>query len=199
MDFHETGIPVQHLIEGIRGRRVGTSQLMLDSTKIRREIARLYEKDPEGWHVLVGRDRSGFYDALISHGTEAWQVKEYQVNPYKFVGLGSRLPSLTSGPLLPQEHPFGLRSIGMDQMKEIASVVDDPKSMSELAAKLLSRSPISVREAVESPAVLQGPILQSPTPLEALSSAHTRLDEKLRKELRSLVNREFRHTVTPYI
>jgi hypothetical protein len=172
---------------------------MLESTKIRREIARLYEKDPEGWRVLVGKDRSGFYDALISHGTEAWQVKEYQVNPYKFVGLGSRLPSLTSGPLLPQEHPFGLRAIGIDQIKEIASLIDDPKSMSELAAKLLSRSPVSVREAVESPAVLQGPILQSPRPLEALSSSQTELDEKLRQELQHIIRRDFRHTLTPYI
>jgi hypothetical protein len=172
---------------------------MLDSTKIRREIARIYEKDPEGWRVLVGKDRSGFYDALISHGTEAWEVKEYQVNPYKFVGLGSRLPNLPSGPLIPQEHPFGLRAIGLDQIKEIASVIDDPKSMSELAAKLLNRSPVSAREAVESPAVLQGPILQSPRPLEALSSAHTELDAKLRRELQNLVNREFRHTVTPYL
>ena len=172
---------------------------MLDATKIRREIARLYEKDPEGWRVLVGKDRAGFYDALISHGTEAWQVKEYQVNPYKFVGLGSRLPTLPSGPLTPQEHPFGLRAIDLDQIKEIASVIDDPRSMSDLAAKLLSRTPVSAREAVESPAVLQGPILQSPRPLEALSSAHTRLDAKLRKELQSLVNKEFRHTVTPYL
>jgi hypothetical protein len=172
---------------------------MLDATKIRREIARLYEKDPEGWRVLVGRDRSGFYDALISHGTGAWQVKEYQVNPYKFVGLGSRLPNLPSGPLSPQEHPFGLRAIDLDQIKEIASVIDDPKSISEFAEKLLSRNPVSAREAVESPAVLQGPILQSPGPLEALSSAHTRLDAKLRKELQKLVNKEFRHTVTPYL
>jgi hypothetical protein len=172
---------------------------MLDSTKIRHEIARLYDKNPEGWRVLVGRDRSGFYDALISHGTEAWQLKEYQVNPYKFVGLGSRLPNLTVAPLSPREEPFGLRAIGLDQMKEIAAMIDDPSSMSELAAKLLSRKPVSASKAIESPAVLQGPILQSQRPLEALSSAHTQLDARLRKELQNLVNREFRHTLTPYI
>jgi len=172
---------------------------LIDSTKIRREIARLYERDPEGWRVLVGRDRSGFYDALISHGTEGWQVKEYQVNPYKFVGLGSRLPSMPSTQLVPEEHPFGLRAIGLDQMKEIASVIDDPSSMSELAAKLLSRKTVSVREAVQSPAVLQGPILQSPKPLEALSSSQTRLDDELRKELQHLIRKNFSHTLTPYI
>lgn len=148
---------------------------------------------------MVGKDPSGFYDALISHGTDAWQVKEYQVNPYKFVGLGSRLPQVTSSPLIPQEHPFGLRPIGAEQMKEFASMVDDPKTMNEIAARMLSTKPVSASEALESPAILQGPILQSPRPLDSLSSAHTKLDEKLRKELRQLVNREFRHTVTPYI
>ena len=172
---------------------------MHDSAKIRREIARLYDRNPEGWRVLVGKDRSGFYDALISQGTEAWQVKEYQVNPYKYVGLGSRLPRLTSSPLVPQDYPFGLRPIGVEQMTEIASVVVDPKTMSELAAKVLSCKPVSANEALESPAILQGPILQSTRPLDSLSSAHTKLDEKLRRELQHIVNREFRHTVTPYI
>jgi hypothetical protein len=170
-----------------------------DSAKIRREIARLYDRNPEGWRVLVGKDRSGFYDALISHGTDAWQVKEYQVNPYKFVGLGSRLPQVTSSPLIPQDHPFGLRPIGVEQMKEFASMVDDPKTMTEIAARMLSTKPVSASEALESPAILQGPILQSARPLDSLSSAHTKLDEKLRKELQHLVNREFRSTVTPYI
>jgi hypothetical protein len=170
-----------------------------DSAKIRREIARLYDRNPEGWRVLVGKDRSGFYDALISHGTDAWQVKEYQVNPYKFVGLGSRLPQVTSSPLIPQDHPFGLRPIGVEQMKQFASMVDDPKTMTEIAARMLSTKPVSASEALESPAILQGPILQSARPLDSLSSAHTKLDEKLRKELQHLVNREFRSTVTPYI
>jgi len=44
---------------------------LLDSAKIRREIARLYDKDPQGWNVLVGKDRAGFYDMMISHGSEA--------------------------------------------------------------------------------------------------------------------------------
>jgi hypothetical protein len=172
---------------------------LLDSTKIRREISRLYDKDPQGWRVLVGKDRLGFYDVLISHGAEAWQVKEYEVNPYKFVGLGSRLPGSTPGSLISNEHPFGLRPVGFDHMKELATLIDDPRAISELASKLLSEKPISSSEAVESPAVLHGPILQSNRPLEALSSAHTKLDERLRKELQRIVHRDFRHTVTPYI
>ena len=148
---------------------------------------------------MVGKDKLGFYDVLISHGTEAWQVKEYQVNPYKFVGLGSRLPNVTSRPLAPMEYPFGLRPVDLTQMKELATMIDDPRAMTELASELLSGKPVSSREAVESPAVLHGPILHSTRPIEALSTAHTRLDEKLRKELRRIVNRDYRHTVTPYI
>lgn len=172
---------------------------MLDSTKIRREIARQYDKDPLGWSVLVGKDRSGFYDVLISHGTDAWQVKEYQVNPYKFVGLGSRLPNAPPHPIPGSESLFGLRPIGLDRMKEITTLIDDPRAMSELASKLLSEKPVSSTEAMESPAILQGPVLHSSNPLETLSTSHTKLDMKLRKELQQLVNREFRHTVTPYI
>ncbi len=172
---------------------------MLDSTKIRREISRQYDKDPQGWRVLVGRDKLGFYDVLISHGTQSWQVKEYQVNPYKFVGLGSRIPSSTPGPLISSDHPFGFRPITLDRMKELAAVIDDPKAMSDLAVKLLAQRPVSSGEAEESPAVLHGPILQSGRPIEALSSSHTKLDERLRKELERIVHRDYRHTIAPYI
>jgi hypothetical protein len=172
---------------------------LLDSTRIRREIVRLYDKDPQGWNVLVGRDRAGFYDVLISHGAEAWQVKEYQVNPYKFVGLGSRLPNALPGPLTGVESPFGLRPINLDTIKEITTLMDDPRAMSELTSKVLNEKPVSSREAIESPAILQGPILHSINPLEALSTSHSKLDARMRKELQRLVNRKFLHTVTPYI
>lgn len=171
---------------------------MLDSTKIRREISRLYDKNPQGWRVLVGKDKLGFYDVLISHGTEAWQVKEYQVNPYKFVGLGSRIPSSTPGPLLSGDQSFGFRPISIERMKELATVIDDPRAISDLAVKLLTQKPVSSSEAEDSAAVLQGPIFQSSRPIEALSSSHTKLDERLRKELERLVRRDFRHTIMPY-
>jgi len=172
---------------------------MLDSTKIKREISRLYDKDPEGWNVLVGRDRSGFYDILFSHGTKAWQVKEYQVNPYKFVGLGAKLRNISEPPTVTPNYPFGLRPISVDLMKELTNAMDDPKIMDGIASKLLTERTVSSIQAAQSPAILQGPIFQSDRPLDALSSAHSRLDEKLRRELRRIVHRDFRHTVTPYI
>lgn len=171
---------------------------MLDSNKIRAKIAQLYDKDPQGWRVLTGKDRLGFYDILISHGTEAWQLKEYQVNPYKFVGLGSRIPDLAESPQS-QEFHFGLRPIGIDQIKELANI-DDPASMSDIASRLLLQKPVALSEAMNGPAVLHGPILQSSgRPIEALSREHSDLDNRLRKQLQDIVNKKFRHTVTPYI
>jgi len=160
---------------------------------------RRYDNDPRGWSVLVGRDNAGFFDVLISHGKEAWQVKEYQVNPYKFVGLGSRIPGLLHQQLASKEYPFGLRPVGLDSMKDLASLMDDPKAMSEFASKLLSEKTISSNEAMESPAILQGPIMQSRRPLDDLSNAQNKLDDKLRRELRRLISREYRSTLTPYI
>ena len=148
---------------------------------------------------MVGQDRSGFYDVLISHGGDAWQVKEYQVNPYKYVGLGSKLPGPTPGHLFNSDHPFGFRPIGLEQMKELANIIEDPRAASELAAKLLVEKPVSFTEAMESPAVLHGPVLHSARPIEALSTSQTKLDEKLRKELQRIVLRDYRHTITPYI
>jgi hypothetical protein len=172
---------------------------LLDSAKIKREISRLYDKDPQGWKVLVGRDRVGFYDILFSHRTKVWQVKEYQVNPYKFVGLGAKLRNIPEPALGMSDYPFGLRPISGDLIKELTSAMDDPRTMNEIASKLLTERTVSSIEAAQSPAILQGPIFQSNRPLDSLSSAHMKLDEKLRRELRRIVNREFRHTVAPYI
>jgi hypothetical protein len=173
--------------------------MMLDSNKVRREILRLYDREPQEWNVSVGKDKVGFYDFLISHKSRAWQVKEYQVNPYNFVGLGTRLPNVPINRLGKDEHTFGLRPIDLDQMRELASMIDDPQAMNSLASRLLRETPISTQEALENPAVLHGPILHSNSPMETLSTAHAKLDEKLRKELQHIISRDYRHTLTPYI
>lgn len=148
---------------------------------------------------MVGKDRSGFFDVMISHKDEGWQIKEYQVNPYRFVGIGSRLPNTPVHPIVTDNPGFGLRPIAVDQMKELAGLIDDPKSMNDVLLRLLQEKPATSRDIAESAGVLQGPILQSSVPLDALSTAHTKLDDKLRKELQRIVRRDFRHTLTPYI
>lgn len=115
------------------------------------------------------------------------------------MGLGSRIPGPAPGRSITGDHPFGFRPIGIERMKELANIIEDPKAVSDIAAKLLVEKPVSFTEAMESPVVLHGPVLQSSRPIEALSSSQTKLDEKLRRELQRIVHRDYRHTITPYM
>jgi len=172
---------------------------MHDADRIRRELSRLYDKDPQGWSLMLGKDPSGFYDMLFSHGKDTWLIKEHQVNPYKFVGFGAKMPGVAPPEIPRPDYPFGLRPVSLANMKEMASLLEDPKGLNELASRILNQRPVTVREALEGPAILHGPIMQSNSPIHSISSAHSRLDDKLRSELRRFVYRKYGHTLTPYI
>lgn len=169
------------------------------SRRVKRDVMQLYDENPEGWQVRLGRDRKGFLDLLISHGNESWQVKEFQVNPYKVVGYGAS--TLTSRPLLPDRsaHQFGLRPLTEARMRELATSMDDPKTVMDIMSKLLRAKPVPTDEAMRSQAVLQGPIIQSSGELHPISEAQKELDRMLRRQLEKLVARKYRHALTPYI
>ena len=60
-------------------------------------------------------------------------------------------PDSTPKQLTPNELPFGFRPVRLEQMKELASLIDDPRAVSDIAAKLLAERPVSSAEAIESP------------------------------------------------
>jgi hypothetical protein len=165
---------------------------------VKREVMRRYDESPEGWQVWVGKDGKGFLDLLISHGSELWQVKEFQVNPYKVVGYGAS--EVTNRPLLPHTSPyqFGLRPLTESRMKELAESIDDPKTVVDIMSKLLKAKPVPTDEAMRSQAILQGPIMQSSRQLDLISESQTHLDRRLGHQLERLVMRRYRHTLTPY-
>jgi hypothetical protein len=165
---------------------------------VKRELVRRYDESPEGWQVSVGKDRKGFLDVLISHGSELWQVKEFQVNPYKVVGYGASTHA--AQPLLAHTSPyqFGLRPLTESRMKELAGSIDDPKTVVDIMSKLLKAKPVPTDEAMRSQAILQGPIMQSSRQLDLISESQTQLDRRLGRQLERLVMRRYRHTLTPY-
>jgi hypothetical protein len=165
---------------------------------VKREVMRRYDESPEGWQVWVGKDRKGFLDLLISHGSELWQIKEFQVNPYKVVGYG--VSATANRPLLPHTSPyqFGLRPLTESRMKELAGSIDDPKTVVDIMSKLLKAKPVPTDEAVRSQAILQGPIMQSSRRLDFMSESQTQLDRRLGHQLERLMMRKYRHTLTPY-
>jgi hypothetical protein len=166
---------------------------------VKREVMRRYDESPEGWQVRVGKDPKGYLDLLISHGSELWQIKEFQVNPYKVVGYGAS--TLASQPLLANTSPyeFGLRPLTESRMKELAGSMDDPRTVVDIMSELLRTKPVSTDEAMRSQAILQGPIMQSSRQVDLISESQTQLDRRLSDQLERLVMRRYRHTLTPYI
>ena len=160
---------------------------------------RRYDESPEGWQVRVGKDRKGFLDLLISHGAELWQIKEFQVNPYKVVGYGASTLAAQPSPAHTSPYQFGLRPLTESRMKELAGSIDDPKTVVDIMSELLKTKPVPTDEAVRSQAILQGPIMHASRQLGLTSESQTQLDRRLGDQLERLVMRGYRHTLTPYI
>lgn len=58
--------------------------------EIIKEVKYYFDKDPEGWRVLRGRDSKGHYDTYIAQGTKRlWQMKTEFKTPYRHVGVGA--------------------------------------------------------------------------------------------------------------
>ena len=54
----------------------------------KKEIMLNYNRDPQDWHIMVGKDNYGHTDTLITHSNELWILKEEIINPYKSLGFG---------------------------------------------------------------------------------------------------------------
>lgn len=169
------------------------------SDRVKREVMRRYDDSPEGWEAWVGKDRKGFLDLLISHGTELWQIKEFEVNPYKFVGFGAS--TVASRPSPPHTSPceFGLRPLTESRMKELAGSIDDRETVADIMSKLLRTKPVPTNEAMKSQVILQGPVMQSFGQLDLISESQKTLDRRLGYQLEKLIMKRYRQTVTPYI
>ena len=170
----------------------------MSSERMKREIVKAYNNDPEDWRVLVGRDAGRHLSALISHGEELWIVKEEQINPYKSVGYGTK--TYQDAELLKNISPytFGFRPLGRSRIEELTSALEKKKSINEILADLMARKPVSFKDVV-SPMVLQGPVIHSPKPIDYISDKHRQLDLKLKLELERLLHRRYPQTVLPYV
>jgi hypothetical protein len=166
---------------------------------VKQEIMQRYNRHPQGWQVWLGKDARGFLDVFIFHGNEFWQIKEFQVNPYRVVGYGGSIATDQPLPLHSSRYQFGLRPIDESRMKELARCIDDPRSMADLISKLLRIRPVPTEEAMSSPVILQGPVMQLSRGLDTISESQKELDRKLGYQLQKLVMRKYRHTLTPYI
>jgi hypothetical protein len=165
---------------------------------VKKEIFELYEKDPTEWRVLSGRDRHGYHDLIVMHGTDLWIIKEQLINPYKSVGFavktfgkGNNLESF-------QTPQCGIRPISQTQIEEITQTIEKGRSVREVLSEIMTHRPISFRD-LRSPAIVQGPILHVNQPTDLVSTRQRDLDLKLRAELEKLLMKKYRQTMVPYV
>ena len=81
--------------------------------------------------------------------------------------------------------------------KSILESKGNEKNINNAIAKVLSNDPMPL-DKLEGSSVLQGPVLQSPKPIQALPERQRKLDQTLRKELNSLISRKYPHLRTTY-
>jgi hypothetical protein len=154
-----------------------------DAEKAKRKITEEYERDPEGWKVRTSRDRARFMDTMVTHDENMWYLKEYSINPYKTVGVAERKKGAEGDD---PEFDFGLRELNDPALlRESGDIID-----------LLSRRPESP-ENIRSPYILEGPVLR--TKDLSISQAQEKLDEKLRAELKRIIDRDYSHLSYPYL
>jgi len=171
------------------------------SDSIKKQILNLYNRDPRGWRVFVGRDPKGFSEVTITHPPHAWLLKEQIINPFRAVGLGVKLtleePKIFNDQL---PHDFGLRPLSNRRMQEIVRLMERGQPVQDVMEKIMKTSPIPLTEAPSFGNIFaQGPVVVRQDALKGLSRNQRELDRRLDVELERLLLRKYPQTLLPYM
>lgn len=153
--------------------------------EIREEIGKRYDKEPEGWRVFAGRDSENYLHSLFLQDENFWLIKEFPLNPYQSVGVGAKEKARdTEIKKFKTLTEFGLRPLLPQQIETLL------KGNSSVIDEILKNQPLSSERCRPFPAILEGPVSILPGS-EFISKKQEKLDRKLRKSLRNLLNREY--------
>ena len=134
--------------------------------EIIKEIKSRYDKDPNNWLILRGKDDNiSHIDTFIKQNETLWQMKSELKNPYQHIGVGARFGRKIDAEIdnvmkTGKKIPFG-------------EIYPQPDKNFIIASGMESYSSKSVN-----------------TLKETLSSSQKKLDEKLNKSLKNLLYRE---------
>ncbi|WEU40859.1 MAG: hypothetical protein OdinLCB4_002790 [Candidatus Odinarchaeum yellowstonii] len=164
---------------------------MRTAESVKKEIAKKYNKDPEGWKAWVMKDPQHNINWIFRHDQNFWMIKEFVVNPYQTIGIGGRTKDNN---ILenPSYLSFGLRPISERALIEILEI-EDPQLRALKTAKIMMANPPLPFDRLQEDYILQGPIILSPRNLEDLSYKQRMLQRKLDTELNRLKNRTLPH------
>jgi hypothetical protein len=156
---------------------------MEEAKELFRKILLRYNKDPKGWDFLVGRSREGFFDFLISHDREVWQIKLDTLYKPEPLGVGAKVGRVEKK-IFDHPYSFGFRPISEEQIRELA----EARVSTKIIKDILESKPRPIDE-IKTPGMVQGPITFSGSPVDFISEKHRALDMKLRKDLEKLLTR----------
>ncbi len=142
----------------------------------RLEILKLYEEDPEGWHILLGKDKKGYLNTSIIHREDFWLIKEEVINPFETVGYA--LKTTLENDKLPflKEITFGLRPV--------QGKFEDAET---LLKNILEKKPLPPSQII-TPYVAEGPYIFSE---HLIAPSQIELEKRLTDELDRLVERRY--------
>lgn len=171
---------------------------MKSAEDVKKEISRLYDKDPTEWRVISGKDRHGYNDLVVVHGADVWIIKEQLINPYKSVGFAVKTLGKGTNIGSFESPPCGIRPVSQAQIEEIARTLEKGQNAHEVLSEIMNHRPISFRD-LRSPVIVQGPILHVNQPTDLVSTKQRDLDLRLRDELEKLLMKKYRQTMIPYV
>ena len=128
------------------------------------EIKKKYDKKPENWSVLRGRDKRGHYDTYILGAEVLWHMKTEWKTPYQPIGVGRKI----------NDFPEKVRHIVEEEGEyfPIGEIYPQPKNSALIAIGIGKYSPDATNR------------------LEKIVSGQKNLEGKLNKELNKLLKKE---------
>jgi hypothetical protein len=168
---------------------------LINSERIRREIAKKYELDPRDWRILWGVDSKGHHNYLITKDSKCWWLKEELINPYLTVGCGirSHLESKLEDRVFSGNKSapsFGFRPVPEEQLNRIIADIALGRDPQAPIREILGSEPRPWRE-LETSFLLHGPLHYAKQLTDILSEEQRQLDDKLNLELERLVHKRY--------
>jgi hypothetical protein len=168
------------------------SEEVLGEREIFKRFISNYDVSPKGSRFYTGISASGSPELMVT-GRENWMIRRDRYAPDR-PGIGiSMKNTVVEG--IAREY-FGLRPVADDDMNEIISMIArgaDPvvvmNYMNSVADRVVRKQdPLGFKELdeIRPHAVIQGPIVLSERPLQAIIRGQSELDAKLKFELRKM-------------
>jgi hypothetical protein len=171
---------------------------MRTADQIKKEIAKKYNRDPDGWKAWMGLDKERNINWMINHDRQMWMLKEFNVNPLTTIGVGGR--TKISGPkrLLQRNiMGFGVRPLNENNALDILAE-DNPYLRGQKVGNLMLKIKPTPLNRLNDDFILHGPILSEPKNLDDLSYKQKQLKEKLDSEMIKIKRRDFPYLYSLY-